>query len=130
MSEDRSPRVAATPYPAMGCNTTRRSKGPFSLRLPKDLMDGATERAAANNVSLGRYIRNLVEADLTGKPARVRRGKYDDLRRDLGRLHAEIIRVGNQIAQAGHGGDQEEPIGLLKDAVAALLRLAHGGADE
>jgi hypothetical protein len=130
---------SSSPYPEMGRTTRPRVNTPFSLRLPDDLRAKVGERAASKNLSVGQYLRDVVEADLSGTITRRRRGKYDILRQELGKIHGTIIACGNQIERidrlcasnrCSHPSrdrcciDQEQTIDLLKDAVSALILLA------
>jgi hypothetical protein len=124
-------------YPAIGRITRRDSNAPFSVRLPDELRAKAVEKAASKRLAVGHYIRDLVEADLSGTPPRRRRGKYDDLRQDLAKINAAIIARGNQIERdggpcginscGGQGADRhcrQVQIEILRDAVTALIALA------
>jgi hypothetical protein len=122
------------PYPEMGCTTQAKGNAPFSLRLPLELRNKVDHRAALRNLSVGQYLRDLVEADLSGTHKRRRRRKYDELRQDLARIHAAIIACGNEIGCVNRQDDsnprsaeehlREQAVGSLKDAVAALIHLA------
>jgi hypothetical protein len=125
------------PNPEMGRITRPDENAPFSLRLPGELRARATEKAASKGLTVGQYIRDLMEADLSGTTPRRRRGKYDELRHDLAHIHAAIIACGNQIKRddrlcaidprGGRGGDRrcdQEQTDLLRNAVAALILLA------
>jgi len=127
MSENATDRAAKvsvplTNDPEMGCSTAAVGNAPFSLRLPPDLRKKISARAESNNVSVGYYIRTLVEAELTGKPVRRRRSKFDGLRQDLAQVHGTIIKVGNRIAE--NDRDAVTQIEQLKDAVAILVEIA------
>jgi hypothetical protein len=123
-------------HPETGRITRPDGNAPFSLRLPGELRARATEKAASKRLTLGQYIRDLAEADLSGVTPRRRRGKYDELRHDLAQIHAAIIACGSQIKRdgrlcaidpcGGRGGDRRcdhEQTDLLRDAVAALVIL-------
>lgn len=91
--------------------------------MPPDLKEQATSRALSKGISLGCYICDAVRAELTGNPVRRRRSPLDDVRQDLAKLHAAIIRAGNQLADQHHVAENSEPIGALKDAATSLLQL-------
>jgi hypothetical protein len=122
-----------SPYPEMGGNTGTRRPPPFSLRLPERLRTSATQKATASGQSLGKYIRALLEADLSGLQVARRRRKYDELRKDLAKVHASIILCGNRIERSfletGESGTQSdddsarEMLNMLKDATSALVLL-------
>jgi hypothetical protein len=121
------------PYPEMGRTTRPGTNAPFSLRLPDELRAKVRERAASRNLTVGEYIRDLVEADLSGTAPRRRRKKHDDLRRDLAKIHAAIITCGNQIKRVDRLctsdrcrrlDDDQDQILLLKDAASSLILLA------
>jgi len=127
------------PHPEMGRTTPVPGNAPFSLRLPSDLKARASEKASSKGLSVGQYVRGLVETDLTGATPRRRHGKYDGLRQDLAKVHGAIIACGNQVEnmgrvcaseRRGHPGgdpcriDREQIIDLLKDVVSAVLLLA------
>jgi hypothetical protein len=125
-------RGAPQSNPEMGRTTSTKVNTPFSLRLSDDLRARATEKAASKNITIGQYIRDLVEADLSGTAPRRRRRKYDDLRQDLAKIHAAIITCGNQIKRVDglctRDGcrlptDDQDQI-FLKDAVSSLILLA------
>ncbi|KJC50902.1 hypothetical protein UB31_11760 [Bradyrhizobium sp. LTSP849] len=98
------------------------------MRLPKALKDAATARAASMETDLSQYIRDLIEADLSGTRPRRRRAKYDGIRQKLAEIHAAIIGCANEVKQSRtRVADTEhhaQMITLLQDAVSALLLLA------
>ncbi|UQR60781.1 hypothetical protein LRP30_27770 [Bradyrhizobium sp. C-145] len=79
-------------------------------------------------IDLGQYIRDLIEADLSGTRPRRRRAKYDGIRQMLAEIHAAIIGCANEVKQSSaRAADAEhhgQMITLLRDAVSALLLLA------
>lgn len=79
-------------------------------------------------IDLSQYIRDLIEADLTGTRPRRRRAKYDGIRQKLAEIHAAIIGCSNELKQSrARGADTEyhsQMIAVLRDAVSALLLLA------
>ena len=131
MNGDSSRRGLEEPLakrPEIGCNTPNAGNSPFSVRLPKALKDAAIVRAVSMEIDLGQYIRDLIEADLSGTRPRRRRAKYDGIRQELAEIHAAIIGCGNEIKQSrARGADAEhhdQIITVLRDATAALLLLA------
>ena len=122
----------SSPYPEMACSTSAGNNAPFSLRLPDDLRARARERASFKGVSIGQYVRALVEADLAGKAPSRRAGKRNALRQDLAQIHGAIIACGNQIGKMDcrcAAGQlrcpvREQGLELLKDTVSAVLLLA------
>lgn len=115
-------------HPEIGCSTPNATNAPFSVRLPKALKDAATARSASMEIDLGQYIRDLIEADLSGTRPRRRRAKYDGIRQMLAEIHAAIIGCANEVKQSSaRAADAEhhgQMITLLRDAVSALLLLA------
>lgn len=79
-------------------------------------------------IDLGQYIRDLIEADLSGARPRRRRAKHDVIRQKLAEIHAAIIGRENEVKQSRAGvADAEhhgQMITVLRDAVSALLLLA------
>ena len=112
----------------IGSTTPKATNAPFSVRLPKVLKDAAAARAASTGIDLGQYIRDLIEADLSGSRPRRRRGKYDEIRQKLAEIHAAIISCANEVKQSStRGADtahDREMINLLRDVASALLLLA------
>lgn len=124
-----SGKTSVAGCPEIGCITpSSKGSAPFSVRLPKELKKDAKARAAAMGIDLGQFIRDAVEAALSGTRARRRRPKYDEIRQDLAEIHAAIISCANQVEQnQGLVSDVEhdrQRIMLLRDAVSALLLLA------
>lgn len=115
-------------HPEIGCNTPNATNAPFSVRLPKALKDAVAARAASMEIDLGQYIRDLIEADLSGARPRRRRAKYDGIRQKLAEIHAAVISCANEVKQSSaRVADTEhhgQMITLLKDAVSVLLLLA------
>jgi hypothetical protein len=112
-------------HPEIGCNTPNATNAPFSVRLPKELRDAATERASSLELDLGQYIRDLIEVDLSRTRPRRRRTKYDGIRRSLAEIHAAIIRCSNELelsrARGADAGFHGQMISLLRDAVSSML---------
>lgn len=131
-SSDREPTRLTRPlakHPEIGCNTPSATHSPSSVRLSKELKEAAIARAASTKIDLSQYIRDLIEADLSGKRPRRRRPKYDGTRQKLAEIHAAIICCANAVKQSGgaRGPDaehHEQVITLLRDSVSALLLLA------
>jgi hypothetical protein len=115
-------------HPEIGCNTPNATNASSSVRLPKALKDAAIARAALMETDFSQYIRDLIEADLSGTRPRRRRAKYDGIRQKLAEIHAAIIGCANEVKQSrGRVTDAEydgQMITLLQDAVSALLLLA------
>jgi hypothetical protein len=125
--------MTAAPYPEMGC-TTPASK-PFSLRLSADLRRQIEDRATSLDLSVGEYLRRLIEADLSSKPIRRGRGPSHAIRRELARIHGAIIECGNSIEGAHRrcaselsgrtdvacGVDDDRIVATLRDIVSAVL---------
>ncbi len=130
--------------PEMGCNTAAPGDVSFSFRLPENLRGRIRDEANIRRLSASEYVRSIIEAHLSGKRPRRRRGKYDALRADLAQIHAAIIACGNQIADtrcvrgpdqahrpddASCCIDQENILHFLKETVSALLLLAKSVRD-
>lgn len=115
-------------HPEIGCNTPITTNAPFSVRLPQALKDQATERAASMNIDLSQFIKDAMEAYLSGTRPRRRRAKHDGIRQKLAEIHATIIRCANEIKQSrAQGADAQHLVQttiLLRDAVSALLLIA------
>jgi len=122
-------------HPEMGCTTP--ASRPFSLRLSADLRHEIEVRATSLELSVGEYLRRLIEADLSGKPVRRGRGESHAIRRELARIHGAIIECGNSVEGAhrrcaselsGHtdvacGVDSDGIVATLRDIVSAVLVL-------
>jgi hypothetical protein len=96
--------------------------------LPQALKDQATDRAASMNIDLSQFIKDAMEAYLSGTRPRRRRAKHDGIRQKLAEIHATIIRCANEIKQSrAQGADAQHLVQttiLLRDAVSALLLIA------
>lgn len=79
-------------------------------------------------IDLGQYIRDLIDADLTGTRPRRRRAKYDGIRQKLAEIHATVIGCSNELTQCrarGTGTEHHDRlVAVLQDATVALLLLA------
>jgi hypothetical protein len=103
---------------------THRGNAPFSIRLPAELRTHLKEMSDFRMISEAAYVCALIEADIGKRPRRPSR-QHVFLRKELAKIHAAIIALGNQVT-SGHvdyRGQAEVITDGLINIVAAILRL-------